>query len=157
MDLFEQWRDVKQEAIQLSEAIERIPEECACGDAEAHLEERCACCDRHPGASKAAGGDRCSVILERLNADLSVLCENFSRAVGALPAAARGRRRLELRRGVFLAASNLKQLTQALERVNDAVVGFRRTCTLLEMRKLKSRIKEFREHCNRLDVEIRLE
>jgi len=155
MNLLQQWHDIYQEAVQLSETIERLPDECECGDAEAHLEERCHCCGGHGRAREPHGhGETCTVLLSRLRADLAMLCADFSRVVGPVEAATLGTHRLELRQGIFLASSDLQQIVEALEQVNESVAGFRRTCAVSEMRRVKRHSATLREHCNRLDAEL---
>ena len=59
---------------------------------------------------------------------------------------------LELRRGIFLAASDLQQIVKGVERVSDAVVGFRRTCDISELRGLKCYSAELRDHLNQVTL-----
>jgi hypothetical protein len=151
-DLLPVWCEIYQEAVQLCEAIERLPDQCECGDAEAHLEGRCRCC----GKDKAAHGhgENCRAILTRLRADLSMFCQDFA-AISVPLATGVGPERRELRRGIFLAASDLQQIVKGVNRVNEAVPGFRRTCDLAELRGLKRHSAELREHLN--NVQLKLE
>jgi hypothetical protein len=52
---------------------------------------------------------------------------------------------MELRSGIFLTAAELQQIIKAVERVNQSVIGFRRTCDLSELRGLKTHSKELRK------------
>ena len=52
----------------------------------------------------------------------------------------------ELRRGIFLAAADLQQIMKTVERVSEAVAGFRRTCDLTELRGVKSHTAKLRAH-----------
>ena len=105
-----------------------------CGDADAHLEGRCRCCGGHEQSMERHGtGEKCPTILERLRADVAALVKDFSALAGPLELAAMAKQSVELRRGVFLTASDLQQICESFERVDRAVVGFRRTCALLDL------------------------
>jgi hypothetical protein len=153
MNLLQQWRDLYEEVIQFSETIARLPEECECGNAEAHLEERCPCCHGHTRASEPQGhGERCSDVIERLHADLALLCEDFKRTAGPLEKVPRGESGPDVRRGVLVAASDLEKILQALGRVGEAVVGFLRTCSVSDMRHVKRHSAALRAHCDQINA-----
>ncbi|HWP43899.1 MAG TPA: hypothetical protein VNO14_11725, partial [Blastocatellia bacterium] len=69
-------------------------------------------------------------------------------------ASALEQRRFELRRGVFLAASDLQQILEAFKRVTESVAGFRRDCALSRMRAVKRCSAELRDHCERVNAEM---
>lgn len=149
MDPLQQWQDVCEEVIEFSGSLERLPEECECGDAESHLGGRCRCCHGHASGSRhGPGGEACGERIARLRADLALLCEDFKRAAGAVQkeAPAHG----EVRRGVLLAAGDLERIIAALDLVGEAVVGFHKTCSVSEMSRLKSRCAALREHCEQI-------
>lgn len=150
-DFLKVWLEIYQEAIQLCEVIEQLPEQCECGDAEAHLEGRCPCCSKDH--AQHGHGENCSAILTRLRADLSLFCQDFA-AVSAPMSAGVGTERLELRRGIFLAASDLQQIVKGITRLNEAVVGFRRTCDLAELRGLKRHSADLRGHLNQVQIKL---
>lgn len=155
MNWMEQWRNLYGEVVRFTDAIQGLPEECRCGDADAHLEGRCRCCHGHRGASAPHGGaERCGDIVARLHADLSLLCEDFRRAGGALEKGSSGTSDLDVRRNAVLAAGDLEKTLLALERLGEAVVGFRTTCAMSEMRQVKRHSAALREHCDRLDAEL---
>ncbi len=99
MDLLQLWQNIGLEARDLATAVERLPDECECGDADAHLGGRCACCGGHTHGGYAAESQDCVVIISRLRADLAALGQDLSIAGPALGASAVETRRLELRRG----------------------------------------------------------
>src|SRR3990172_5507483 len=101
-DLLQLWCEIYQEAIRLCDAIERLPDQCECGDAAAHLEGRCRCCGKDQPAH--GHGENCSAILTRLRADVSIFCQDFA-AIARPMGTAAAPDRLELRRGIFLAAA----------------------------------------------------
>ena len=155
MDLLKEWREVHREAVQLCDAIERLPDECRCGDAGEHLGGRCPCCGerRRAGQTQDRGRD-CSELLAGVQAAMSLFCEDLKRIAAPAADSAPTEMRLEVRQGVFLAASDLEHLMTALARVSQSVVGFRRTCAITEMKGVKRHGAALREHCDRLDAEL---
>lgn len=154
MELLELWQNIHQEASDLATAVERLPDECACGNADDHLRGRCACCGGHVLSAHPAQGQDCVQAIGRLRADLTALGQDLSIAGPALGASALKTQRLELRRGIFLAASELEAILESFNRLTDSVVGFRRECTITRMRAVKRRCGELREHCNRVNSEL---
>lgn len=154
MELLKLWQNIHQEASNLATAIERLPDECECGDADAHLGGRCPCCRGHtPGGNPPEAQD-CLSIISRLRADVTALGQDLSIAGPALGASALERQQQELRRGLFLAAGELDAVREAFQRVTESVVGFRQECTISRMRAVKRRCVEFRAHCDRVNVEL---
>ncbi len=155
MDLLNLWESIYRETGQLAGAVEQLPDACECGDGNAHLEGRCACCARHePTTGHHSSNLNCKEILARLRADLAILCKDFSMAAEPLEGATLVRQRFELRRGVYLAETDLQQLLEAFERVTGAVAGFRHSCAVTDMRRVKRHCVELREHCERINVEL---
>lgn len=155
VNLLSLWRSVSWEAARLSEAVERLPDACECGDPEAHLEGRCRCCGGHePATIRQGSGENCVAILARLRADIMVLDKDFTALAGPLEAAALTMRSVELRRGVFLAANDLQRVFEAFQRVDHSVIGFRRTCATSELRGVKRHCAELREQCERINAEL---
>ena len=155
MDLLQLWQSIYREAVQLAETVGQLPDQCACGDADAHLEGRCRCCDSHERTGEQAHtGKNCNEILARLRADLMMLSEDFAVAGPPLEASALAKQRFELRRGVFLAATDLQQILEAFNRVSESVAGFRRDCALSQMQSVKRCCAELRGHCERVNAEI---
>ena len=154
MDLLQLWQNIGQEARDLATAIERLPDECECGDADAHLRGRCACCGGHTHGDHSADRQDCVVIISRLRADLTALGQDLSVAGPALGASALETQRLELRRGIFLAAADLEAILESFRRLTDSVAGFRRECTITRMRAVKRRCLELRDHCDRVNEDL---
>ena len=155
MDLLQLWQNIAQEASDLATTVERLPDECECGDADAHLRGRCPCCSRHAPSSHSGDSQDCVEIISRLRADLTVLSQDLSVAGPALGASALESQRLELRRGIFLAAGDLEVILEAFKRLTESVAGFRRDCTITRMRAVKRRCIELRDHCQRVNAELR--
>lgn len=155
MELLQLWQSIYLETGQLADCVEGLPDGCECGDADAHLEGRCACCKGHDRADEHHGRHlNCQDILARLRADLTMLCKDFPMIAEPIAGAALVRQRFELRRGVFLAAGDLEQMLEAFERVTGAVAGFRHTCAIADMRRVKRHCAELREHCERVNAEL---
>lgn len=81
--------------------------------------------------------------------------EDFRRVAAPFGQAAPGDVRLELRHGVFLAASDLDRLVTALEGIDESAVGFRRTCAGSEPGRMKRHGAALRTHCEQIDAEMR--
>jgi hypothetical protein len=156
MELLQLWQSIYLETGQLADYVERLPDACECGDADAHLEGRCACCKGHGQAGEHHGVHlNCLEILARLRADLTMLCKDFSLMAEPMAGAALAGKRFELRRTVFLASSDLERLVEAFERAAAAVAGFRRTCAIADMRRVKRHCAELRERCEQVNTELR--
>lgn len=108
------------EASELATAVERLPDECECGDADAHLRGRCACCRGHTPGGHSADGQDCVEIISRLRTDLTVLGQDLSVASSAWRLGLETQR-LELRRGIFLAA-DLEAILESVKRLTEFVV-----------------------------------
>ena len=155
MNFLQFWLEIYQEAIHLCDAIDGIPDHCECGDAVAHLEGRCPCCREHKHSGEVlAHAQNCTDLLTRLRADVAMLCQDFGQLATPIGNAAIGMKCLELRRGVFMVAEDLHKIAKAVDRLQEEVVGFRRTCDLAELRGIKQRAIELREHFNQLNVSL---
>ncbi|HWN99588.1 MAG TPA: hypothetical protein VNS63_10000 [Blastocatellia bacterium] len=155
MDLTQLWQSISLESIELAAAVEHLPDECECGDADAHLQGRCLCCTRHDQIGGHNGsGLNCNALIARLQADLAMLSEDLTLAGPPTEAAALEEQRVELRRRVFLAASDLQQTVEAFKKVSESVAGFRLDCAVSRMRAIKRHSAELREHCERVNAEL---
>ena len=98
MDLLKEWREVRREAVQLCQVIDRLPEVCQYGDADGPLGGRCPCCgvQRHGSQTQGDGAD-CSELLASLQATMSLFCEDFKRIAATATETARTELRLEVR------------------------------------------------------------
>jgi hypothetical protein len=154
MELLQLWRSIRQQAAALAEAVERLPDHCACEDADAHLSGRCPCCGGAKRPGEPAGRNDCQELLGRLGADIMMLSGDVAAAGPRLEAAAVEGRRIELRREVYLTANGLQQVIDAFRRATEAVAGFRRECAASRMRAVKRGCAALRDHCERVDVEV---
>ncbi len=156
MNLPDRWREVYGLAVRFADEIAALPEVCTCGDAAAHLVGRCRCCAGHTAeASTHPGGGTCSSTLAELKADFSVLCEDLGRFTRPSDGEAAGEMGLEVRRGVFMALSDLRQIANDLDRASESVVGFLRTCAMADLSRLKHHAAALRTHVERVDPRLR--
>lgn len=151
IDLLSAWRKVSAGASQLFEAVDRLPEECQCANGDDHFDQNCECCGGHERkAGHSRSDENCSAILSRLRADTALLAKDFSALAGPLELAAFATQSVELRRGVILTAVDLERVVQAFERLDHAVMGFRRNCTATDLKRIKSRCFELCFLCDRI-------
>ncbi len=154
-DFLQVWLSIYQESIQLCDAIDALPDDCECGDAEAHLEGRCPCCREHRQSSGAqTNKESCTVLLTRLRADLTFLCQDFALLATQIDTAVIGSQGLELRRGLFLAAGDLHKIAKTVDRLDEEVVGFRKSCDLSHLHSMKRTAIELRQHFIQLNVSL---
>ena len=154
MDLLKQWRMIYREIMDLYLTVSRLPNDCPCGDADAHLERRCECCKSSEPALTETKGETCTAQLERLQIDLTVLCGDFSQVAAYITPTSATVEAVLLKRGVFQAANDLQHTAEALERVRNAVEGFRRNCALTEMRLVKHWMEALHEHSEKINSHI---
>jgi hypothetical protein len=83
-----------------------------------------------------------------------MLSEDLALAGPPTEAAALEKQRFELRRGVFLAASDLHRIADTFKRVTDSVAGFRIDCAVSRMRAIKRHCAELRKHCESVNAEM---
>ena len=154
MDLIQLWQNICEEANDLAAGMDRLPDRCNSADAEAHLSGRCACCvaPRPPGHS--ADHPDCLSLLNRLGVDLKILNQDLAVGGPPLDVMAQEQKRLELRRGVLLAAGDLQMINEAFKRLNESVIGFSRECTISRMQAIKRHCIELRDHCDRINAEL---
>jgi hypothetical protein len=155
MNFLQLWQEIYQEAIHLCDAIDSLPDHCECRDAVAHLEGRCPCCRQRKQSNEVrAQAENCTDLLTRLRADMAMLCQDFAQLATPIGTAAIGMKCLQLRRGVFMASEDLHRISKAVDRLQEEVVGFRRTCDLAELRGMKQGGTELREHFNQLNLSL---
>ena len=155
IDLLSLWWSIGWEAMELCDTVERIPDVCACGDPEAHLEGRCRCCNGHqPIEEGPAREENCSAIIARLRTDLTILANDFESAFGPIEALNLVKCDVELRQGIFLAANDLQQVLEAFTRITESVAGFHMNCSVTQMQRIKRYCVELLEVCRRINKEL---
>lgn len=154
MELLQLWRSITRQTAELAEAVERLPDHCACEDADAHLSGRCPCCVGGEHGGRPGPGNDCREMLGRLGADIMMLSGDVAAAGPPLETAAAEGQRRELRREVYMTASGLQRVVDAFRRATEAVAGFRRECAVSRMQAVKRGCAELRDHCERVDAEV---
>lgn len=142
------WEEVYGEALMLCSEIEGIPESCKCGNASMHLEGHCPCC----GDNKAQSGTNCTETLSRLQADLTILQNDFS--LISKPFESAPGNPAEIRRSMLLAHRDLEITLKVVYAVNESVVGFRQTCDIEQLQSLKRHAIDLRLHFDRLNSRL---
>jgi hypothetical protein len=144
MSFEERWRPFHEGITELARRIGALPSECACADADAHLEERCRCCGAAVSGQRS-GARTCLDILGTLKAEIGVLHQLYAQLSEPSTRGTEDAGR-ELTRILFLTASDLEAISDDLDHIHEAVVGFRRRCGLTEMKKLKRHAAVLRQH-----------
>ena len=126
MALFQKLCDVYFDAVKLREALDRIPDRCDCGDAEAHLLGSCCCAgaqlDESAGDSERRG---CLVHLEQLSREIQRFEEDLRRERGAL---ARDDEDGAVQQRVSNIEIIVERLSSTLGRLRIDLMSFRETC-----------------------------
>ena len=155
IDLLALWWSIGWEAMELANAVERLPDVCDSRDAEAHLEGRCCCCNGDKLIKEShSARESCNAIIARLRTDLTILAKDFEIAAGPGEALSLFKGDLELRRGIFLTPNHLQQVLEAFTRITASVAGFRGNCSVTQMQRIKRNCAELREHCRRINREL---
>lgn len=150
-----QWREVCDEVTALCDTLEGIPEKCECGDAQAHLDGVCRCCHGHVAERVASSSQlHCGERIAQLRADLALLCEDFRKAAGPVQKSATGEQGLEVRREILMAAGDLGRIVTALEDLDRAVVGFRRSCSMTDMKQVKRQSASLLARCKKVGEDL---
>ena len=139
--LFDRLRNVFFSAEFLAADLERVPPNCNCEDAFAHLDGRC-CCNVSPKQSgKTEPTKGCAAELERLQVDIKWVHEALKHGNASLDP---GEETEELRREFTQIANAVEGLALILERVKAQVGEFQETCTNTALRRLKQTSTELR-------------
>ena len=155
IDLLSLWWSIGWEAMELCDTVERLPNVCACGDPEAHLEGRCRCCNGHkPIEEGPAREENCGAIIARLRTDITILFKAFESAPGPVAGLDLLNSNLELRRGIFLAANDLQEVLEAFTQITESVAEFRMNCSVTQMQRIKRYCVELLGVCRRINKEL---
>ena len=139
--LFDKLRNVFFSAEFLARDLERVPPECKCEDAIAHLVGSC-CCTIGPAESRKTESTKgCAAELERLQVDIRWVHEALKRGKASLDP---GEETEELRREFTQIANAVESLALILERLKAHVGEFQETCTNTALGRLKQTSTELR-------------
>jgi hypothetical protein len=155
MTLFQKLQDAYFDAIRLREALERIPPQCECMDADAHLEGKCCCATVHQGGhlsseSEQAPSMGCTASISKLRDGIQLFQDDLRKEQGQLLADEAA----ETGRPVILIESMVNSLTFALDRIEMALTQFRETCAHDALIRLKESSKELERYIEELNGKL---
>ena len=139
--LFDRLRNVFFSAEFLAADLDRVPPNCRCEDAFAHLDGRCCCTisPKEPVTTRATKG--CAEQLERLQVDIKWAHDALKRGKASLYP---GEETEELRREFTQIAKSVEGLGLILERLKAHVGEFQETCTNTALQRVKQTSTELR-------------
>ncbi len=139
--LFDRLRNVFFSAEFLAADLDRVPADCKCEDAIAHLDGSCCCTISTKESSKTGSTKGCAEQLERLQVDIKWVHEALKRGNASLDP---GEETEELRREFTEIANAVDGLGLILERLKAHVGEFQETCTNTALQRLKQTSTELR-------------
>ncbi|HLE63765.1 MAG TPA: hypothetical protein VI750_11515 [Pyrinomonadaceae bacterium] len=139
--LFDRLRNVFFSAEFLAADLDRVPPDCSCEDAIAHLDGRCCCTISPKEASKTGSTKGCAQQLERLQVDIKWVHEALKRGKASLDP---GEESEELSGEFTHIANAVEGLGLILERVKAHVGEFQETCTNMALQRVKETSTELR-------------
>lgn len=140
-NLFDRLRNVFFSAEFLAADLDRVPPDCKCEDAIAHLDGRCCCTISPKESDKALPTKGCAEQLERLQVDIKWVHEALKRGNASLDP---GEETEELRREFTQIANSVGGLGLILERLRAHVGEFQETCTNTALQRVKQTSTELR-------------
>lgn len=139
--LFDRQRNVFFSAEFLAADLARVPPDCKCEDAIAHLDGSC-CCTISPKESGKTGPTKgCAEQLERLQVDVKWVHEALKRGKASLDP---GEETEDLRREFTQIANSVEGLRLILEKLKAHVGEFQETCSNAALQPLKQTSTELR-------------
>ena len=141
--LFERLRNVFFSAEFVAADLDRVPLDCKCEDAIAHLDGRC-CCTSSPSDSAKTGSRKgCAEQLERLQVDVKWAHEALKRGKTNLGP---GEESEELSREFTQIANSVEGLGLILERLKSHVGEFQETCSNKALQRVKQTSTDLRAY-----------
>ncbi len=139
--LFDRLRNVFFSAEFLAADLDRVPPDCKCEDAIAHLDGSCCCTISTKESSKTGSTKGCAEQLERLQVDIKWVHEALKRGNASLDP---GGETEELRREFTEIANAVEGLRLILEKLKAHIGEFQETCTNTALQRLKQTSTELR-------------
>jgi len=144
--LFDTLRNVFFSAEFLAADLDRVPADCKCEDAIAHLDGSCCCTistkeSSKTGSTKTGSTKGCAEQLERLQVDIKWVHEALKRGDASLDP---GEETEELRREFTQIANSVEGLRLILERLKLHVGDFQETCANKALQRVKQTSTELR-------------
>jgi hypothetical protein len=145
------WRDILDDIQKLYDAVNKLPDHCACGQGGDHLRGTCACCRE---GTAARGCADCEALLAQIAERIEALRADDLRFSGVLRDFAVRRPDHEaMRSGINDVTIRTSRLVRIVEGVQVAAADFRDGCRVDHLARLKERVRELRTEAKRLDKE----
>lgn len=141
--LFDRLRNVFFSAEFLAADLDRVPPDCKCEDAIAHLDGRCCCTISPSDSAKTASTKGCAEQLERLQVDVKWAHEALKRGKTNLGP---GEESEELSREFTQIANSIEGLSLILERLKSHVGEFQETCSNKALQRVKQTSTDLRAY-----------
>ena len=150
MNLFHKLQDIYFGAVSLREELERIPPQCDCKDADAHLSRQCCCAGTQPRGAKSDFGEcgGCLEHLARLSKDIGWLREDMQR----------GRKQLRPDESSYALEGRLSLITSLADSLGSTIARletdlreFRKTCAHQALARMKDSSVELEGYINKLN------
>ena len=143
------WRDIFDDIRKLADAVDKLPEHCACGHGGAHLRGTCVCCVE--GTASRACGD-CEALLAQIAERIDALRADDLRFSGVLrDFTVRRPDHEEMRSRIDDVTVRSSRLVRIVESIQVATADFREGCRTEHLARLKARVRELRDEAKRLD------
>lgn len=139
--LFDRLRNVFFSAQFLADDLDRVPPDCRCEDAIAHLDGRCGCTITRADSAKTGSTKACTEQLERLQVDVRWAREALKRGKASLSP---GEESEDLGREFTQIANSVEGLGLILERLRSHVGEFQETCANKALHQVKQTTTELR-------------
>jgi hypothetical protein len=139
--LFDRLRNVFFSAQVLAGDLDRVPPDCRCEDAIAHLDGRCCCTISPADPAKTGSTKGCAEQLGRLRVDMSWVYEALKRGKASLGP---GEESEELSREFTQIANSVEGLGLILEKLKSHVGEFQETCANKALQRVKQTSTELR-------------
>ena len=144
--LFDRLRNIFFSAEFLANDLDRVPPECKCEDALAHLDGRCSSCaaaSAETDGQPAHGRKGCSAQIDELRVDIRNVRQALQRRT-LQPE----EETLELKEELVQIENLVEGLASVLESLKSDATDFQATCSSKVLGRLKQRSKELRAHSN---------
>ncbi len=143
MSVFHELQDIYFDAENLHQELDRIPPQCDCGDADAHLSGKCCC-----STSERPQSEGCISHLERLRGKIEWFREDRRRGgkgfrPGRLSNGAEGR--------LSLVINLIDNLSLSLDQIKADLDEFRTNCAHNALERIKKRGSELARHTAELN------
>lgn len=143
------WRDIFDDIQKLHDAVDKLPEHCACGHGGAHLRGTCACCTE--GTAARGCGD-CEALLAQIAERIDALRADDLRFSGVLrDFTVRRPDHEEMRSRIDNVTIRASRLVRIVEGVQVAAADFREGCRTDHLARLKAGVRELSDEAKRLD------